>query len=87
MIDIRTMVDRPNRRPFLGVAYRLPAGFILWRRAGLAGRAANAWRRSSCARAGVVYARRYSLGGRRVVEANYQASKAFTANASRPDVN
>jgi hypothetical protein len=26
MIDNRTMVDRPNRRPFLGVAYGLRAG-------------------------------------------------------------
>jgi hypothetical protein len=76
MTDNRTMVDRPKRRPFLGVSYGLRAGV----HSVVAGRPLPAARRrSSCARAEVVYAGRYSRGGRQVVRANYQVSKAFTA--------
>src|ERR1700733_4851673 len=33
IIDNPTIVERPHRRPFLGVTYRLREGVILWQRA------------------------------------------------------
>jgi hypothetical protein len=59
MIDNRTMVDRPNRRPFLGVAYGLRAGVIRWQACPPRPDARRTQRhRSSRARGRSVYTRR-----------------------------
>ena len=79
-----TIVDRPYRRPFLAVTYRLRVGVILWQRVTRrpsthGGPAAPVVVR----RAGSVFTRPAVTGGRRSSRANYQDSKAFTAR-SRP---
>jgi hypothetical protein len=85
-IKYRTMVDRPNWRPFLRVADGLRAGV----HSVAAGRACRSHGERAAPR--VVGTRRSglrppvfpgrALGG----AANYQVGKAFTASASRPDV-
>jgi len=55
IIDNPTIVERPNRGPFLGVTYRLREGVIVSSRATEASRTADLRRRSSCARAESVW--------------------------------